>query len=264
MPQTYSLTVAPNGARRGKADHPALPITSAEIAATARACQLEGADCIHLHVRDAQGAHSLDPGRYRDAMVAIGEAAPGLAIQITTESAGRFGVADQYACLDALRPAAASVSVRELDRDPALAARLYALADETGTDLQHILYGPDCIARFEDLCARGIIRDSLPDVILVLGRYVPPHPAHPGDLAPLLAQLARPVTWTVCAFGRAERACLIEAIRLGGNARIGFENNTEQPDGSQLADNAASVRGLVTAARAKGFTPKTPSLPFPA
>ena len=44
------LMVAPNGARRGKGDHPALPITDAEMIATARACHTAGADGIHLHI----------------------------------------------------------------------------------------------------------------------------------------------------------------------------------------------------------------------
>ncbi len=253
--QTFSLMVAPNGARRGKADHPALPITPAELAATARACQAEGADAIHLHVRDAAGRHSLDPARYREAMAAIQATAPGMRVQITTESAGSHDVAVQYACLRDLRPAWASASVRELARDPALAARIYAMARDSGIRLQHILYGPDCIALFNDLRTRRVIRDETPEVILVLGRYAPPRPARPSDLDPLLAALEHPVNWTACAFGPAERACLLRAVRLGGNARIGFENNTCAPDGTPLPDNAASVRAFVTTARAEGLTP---------
>lgn len=248
--QTYSLMVAPNGARRGKTDHPALPLTPAELAATARASQAEGADAIHLHVRDADGRHSLDPGRYREAMAAIDETAPGMRIQITTESAGRHDVAAQYACLRDLRPAWASASVRELARDPALAARIYALANDAGIRLQHILYGPSCIATFKDLRTRCIIRDETPQVILVLGRYAPPKPAQPSDLAPLLARLSHPVDWTVCAFGPAEHACLLQALQLGGDVRIGFENNLHAPDGTLFPDNAASVRAFAAAARA--------------
>lgn len=260
MTRPFSLMVAPNGARRGKADHPALPLSPAELAATARACQLAGADAIHLHVRDDAGRHTLDPGRYRAAMAAVAAAAPGMDIQITTEAAGRFDVAAQLDCLAALRPAAASASVRELDRDPARAARFYALAHETGTRLQHILYGPACIARFEELCASGVIRDPLPEVIFVLGRYDPPRPARPADLAPMLAALRRPVRWTACAFGLAEHDCLIEAIRQGGNARVGFENNLCAADGTPFPDNAASVRGLVARARAQGHVPRARAL----
>jgi 3-keto-5-aminohexanoate cleavage enzyme len=36
------ITVAPNGARRGKADHPAIPLTPAEIGIEAARCQGQG------------------------------------------------------------------------------------------------------------------------------------------------------------------------------------------------------------------------------
>ncbi|MFQ5760733.1 MAG: 3-keto-5-aminohexanoate cleavage protein [Acidiferrobacterales bacterium] len=49
------LAVAPNGAHRTRHDHPALPITPAEIArAAAESCEA-GASMIHLHVRDTAG-----------------------------------------------------------------------------------------------------------------------------------------------------------------------------------------------------------------
>ena len=70
------ITVAPNGARLQKSDHPAVPLSVDEIASTAAACWASGADALHLHVRDAQGKHSLDAGRYRAALDAIGELAP--------------------------------------------------------------------------------------------------------------------------------------------------------------------------------------------
>ncbi|MGH6903418.1 MAG: 3-keto-5-aminohexanoate cleavage protein [Geminicoccaceae bacterium] len=55
------VTVAPNGARRTKTDHPDLPITPAEIARDAAWCADAGASVLHLHVRAGDGRHSLDP-----------------------------------------------------------------------------------------------------------------------------------------------------------------------------------------------------------
>ena len=46
------LTVAPNGGRKTKADHPALPLSPDELARTAAECLERGASMIHLHVRD--------------------------------------------------------------------------------------------------------------------------------------------------------------------------------------------------------------------
>lgn len=256
MSATYELTVAPNGARKTKSDHPALPMTTEELAACARDCQIAGAGAIHLHVRDSQGVHSLDAGRYRDAICAIQECAPGMGIQITTESAGLFDVDAQYDCLRALRPASASISVREMARDEAIAARVYALAFEANTRVQHILYDATCIARFLEWRKRGIIRASQRDVIFVLGQYVPPVPAQPTDLDLFLSALTQEqVSWTVCAFGQAEQACLLWAIRRGGNARIGFENNLLSPTGNVYLDNPDAVGSLVTAANSLGYRP---------
>ncbi len=95
----YGITVAPTGARRQTFDHPNLPLTADDIASTAHACFLAGAHRLHLHVREADGSHSLDASRYRVAIVAVSDAAPSMLIQITTESAGRYSVADQLACL---------------------------------------------------------------------------------------------------------------------------------------------------------------------
>ncbi|KAE9632487.1 3-keto-5-aminohexanoate cleavage protein [Parasedimentitalea maritima] len=253
----YTLTVAPNGARRGRDDHPELPVTQDQIVATSVACKAAGAHGIHLHVRDAAGAHTLDAEHYHDAKAAVAEAAPGLAIQITTESAGLFNVAEQLDCLKALRPASASIALREMSRDPDMAAQAYALCAEAGTQVQHILYGPSCIELLRRWYADGTVPNTMRDVIFVLGQYVPEVLAQPQDLQPFLAATDDlNLNWTVCAFGRHEQACLLAAIAAGGDVRIGFENNMETPSGDLLSDNAASVAALITAATAAGHTLK--------
>ena len=95
------VIAAPNGARRGKADHAALPVSIAEIAAEAALCQKAGAAVLHLHVRDTNGAHSLDAGLYRAATQAVAETAPEMLVQITTEGRGCLGLTRK---LPALRP----------------------------------------------------------------------------------------------------------------------------------------------------------------
>src|SRR5277367_189778 len=65
------LTVAPNGGRKTKADHPALPLAGDELARTAAECLERGASMVHLHVRDAEGEHCLDPEVYRATIARI-------------------------------------------------------------------------------------------------------------------------------------------------------------------------------------------------
>ncbi|OBY28684.1 3-keto-5-aminohexanoate cleavage protein [Leisingera sp. JC1] len=249
--------VAPNGARRGRVDHKQLPMTPQETAEAATACFAAGAQALHLHVRDKEGLHSLDAGRYRETLDAVQESAPEMAVQITTESAGLYDVAAQIACLEALRPAAASVSVREMARDTVLAARAYALCAEAGTQVQHILYGSDCIARLRAWYQDGTVPADMRDAIFVLGKYSPPVLGQPEQLKSFRDATADlRLSWTVCAFGRHEQACLLAAVAAGGDARIGFENNIETPEGGHLADNAASVAAFVQAAKAQGHTLK--------
>ena len=59
-PDPLIITVAPNGAYKQPADHKALPIKPADLALTAKHCLDAGAAMLHLHIRDAQGRHSLD------------------------------------------------------------------------------------------------------------------------------------------------------------------------------------------------------------
>ncbi len=247
------VTVAPNGARRTKAQHHELPITIPQIAETARLCHSAGADEIHLHVRDSAGRHTLDPGIYREAIAAISTEAPGMAIQITTESAGRFDVLTQLETLTELRPDAASVSVREILRDPKLARSLYHTATEASTKLQHILYDETDVKNLRRLIEDGTVPELQSDVILVLGSYDPPRLAIPSELPDFVGSFSGEFpNWTVCAFGQSEHDVAEAAIRLGGHIHIGFENNIHRPDGTLATDNTENIVRAVSAARTAG------------
>src|SRR6056297_1604958 len=82
------LMVAPNGARRTKADHPALPMALPEIVETARDCAAAGADGLHLHLRDGEGCHVLDAGLYREAFAELRLTVPQMALQIRPRRRG--------------------------------------------------------------------------------------------------------------------------------------------------------------------------------
>lgn len=239
------IMVAPTGARRTKVDHPALPIILPEILAEAEACHAAGADALHLHVRDATGAHSLDHGLYMEALLALQETLPNLRVQITTESAGRYDVSAQLACLEALVPEWASVSIREIARDPNLARRLYQGCAERGTVIQHILYDVDDLALLRAWQDDGIIPHEKTSVIFVLGRYTGQQNGTLRDLDVFLPHLGTDWEWMVCAFGPNEHLCLEYAAQRGGDLRVGFENSLTLPDGTLHANNAASVTHLV-------------------
>jgi uncharacterized protein (DUF849 family) len=245
------LTVAPNGARRGKADHPALPITATEVADTAAACLDAGAAMIHLHIRDRNGGHLLDADGYRAAMTAI-EAKVGraLVIQPTTEAVGIYDRHQQMALVRALRPEHVSMAVRELIPDEAAesqAAAFLGWAKDAHVAVQHILYDVADVHRFVALKRRGIIPGHVAPVLFVLGRYVDGQQSDPLELLPFIETwraAGEAGAWGVCAFGRREAAVGAAAAGLGGHVRVGFENNFHLADGGIAPNNAALVRAM--------------------
>ncbi|MEQ8354391.1 MAG: 3-keto-5-aminohexanoate cleavage protein [Kiloniellaceae bacterium] len=255
------LAVAPNGARKTQADHPAIPISPAELAATAAAAQAAGAAMIHLHVRDADQKHSLDVGAYREATAAVREAVgDAMIIQVTSEAVGIYNPGQQMAMVRELVPEAVSLAIRELIPDAAAedAAREF-LAWLVGSAIlpQYILYAPEDVARFGALQASGVVPPGPACLLFVLGRYTAGQRSEPGDLLPYLAAIedwpeAAKLPWAICAFGPKETACVTAAATLGGHARVGFENNLFLPSGAQARDNAQLVAAAAAAAAAFG------------
>ncbi|MGN8060194.1 3-keto-5-aminohexanoate cleavage protein [Ralstonia sp. 22111] len=249
-----AIAVAPNGARKTHADHPALPITPDELAACARQCVDAGAAMLHLHVRRPDGTHSLEPEDYRPAIAAVQRAVgDALVIQITTEAVGIYTPEQQMASVRALQPEAISAALRELAPDAAHeaeAARFFGELAAARTAIQYILYSADDVVRYRDLRARGVLPDTPHWVLFVLGRYSAGQRSDPSDLLPFLqawaegGDITANVPWAMCAFGPREAECALSAALLGGHARLGFENNMALPDGSTAPDNAALVTNL--------------------
>ena len=239
------LMVAPNGARRTKADHPALPLSPAELAREVGACREAGATLLHLHVRDGQGRHSLGPELYGAAIAAVRrEVGDGMVVQVTTEAVGVYAPEQQMATVRALRPEAVSLALRELIPDPAEpgpAADFLRWLRRERIAPHFILYTPEEVAAFQDLRRRGVIPQACPFLLFVLGRYVDPVEVRPRDLLPFLAVHGDgdAAPWSVCAFGPAEAACALAAAALGGHVRVGFENNLHLSDGRLAPNNAA-------------------------
>lgn len=239
------ITVAPNGAYKQRADHAAVPLTAAELAVTAKRCLDAGAAMLHLHIRDAQGRHSLDVQGYRETLrvvrAAVGDA---MVLQVTSEAAKVYQAPAQIAMVRALRPEAVSVGLRELDQpevgEKGLAAFFAWLAAER-VMTQVILYDVADLERWQTLRRAGVIPDAPWFLLFVLGRYSAGQTSSPRDLLPFVQAHDGIEPWAVCAFGATEHACMTAASALGGHARVGFENNLYLKNGALAPDNAALV-----------------------
>ena len=256
FPHPLLITVAPNGAYKQRPDHAALPLTSAELGQTAKQCLDAGAAMIHMHIRDAQGRHSLDVQGYRDAQQAV-KAAVGddMIIQVTSEAARVYKAPEQIAMVTALQPEAVSVGLREVDRpeigDAGLAQFFGWLAKER-VMTQVIVYDVADLQRWQALRAQGVVPDAPWSLLFVLGRYSVGQTSEPRDLLPFVMAHTGSEPWSMCAFGAGEHACATTAAALGGHVRVGFENNLLLNNGQVAPDNAALVRQVADSARVLG------------
>jgi 3-keto-5-aminohexanoate cleavage enzyme len=242
---------APNGARRSQTDHPAVPISSQELAENAVALRDAGVSVLHLHVRDDHGGHTLDVDRYRHAIDAVRDRVGyDLVLQVTSEAVGLYSAAEQMAIVRELKPEAVSLALREIcpdDEEEKTAATFFEWLHEEGVWPQYIVYSTAELKRFDAMRRRGIFGNDAPFVMLVLGNYTDGRAGDVADLDAMLDSIDCSVfPWSVCCFGRNENAVMLAAKAVGGHVRIGFENNIVMADGSIAPNNVALVRQFTT------------------
>ncbi|MEZ8825114.1 3-keto-5-aminohexanoate cleavage protein [Vibrio amylolyticus] len=230
MAKSIGIIVAPNGATKSQTVHAALPITPLEIADTVEACLHQGAAMVHLHSRDSQGKHSLEIEDnlkiYHTVKERVGDK---ILVQLTTEAVGQYSPKQQMSLIKAIKPEAASFAIKELipdSRSHDSARAFFHWVDEHSIIPQYIVYSPTDLKRYLDLIENQILPKQNHHVLLVLGRYNKQLQSSPTDLLPFVPYLQElTCRWAVCAFGSQELQCLTTAALLGGDVRIGFENN---------------------------------------
>lgn len=241
-----NLMVAPNGARRIKKDHPAVPLTITETVETAKACYKAGAGAIHLHVRNEKGEHVLDAGLYKEALNELELQVQNMHIQVTTEAVGKYTPSDMRKLAYDVIPPGASIGTAELipSRKPENEdIKLYKYLTDAGTKIQHILYNPEDIDLLVDLLNKANIKVDGAWCLFVIGHYTG-KVSYPESIPAFINKVKDKginLDWSICAFGKEEFACLEKAISLGGKIRVGLENSLFMPNGEMAPDNQSKV-----------------------
>ncbi|PHS24872.1 MAG: class III aminotransferase [Robiginitomaculum sp.] len=254
MADPFIIMSAPNGARRQKSDHPALPITPQDLAACAEEVADAGASILHLHVRDDQGRHSLDVDRYRAAIAAIHDAvAERLIIQVTSEAVGQYSRAEQMQMVRHLKPGAVSLALRELcptDEYLGQMADFIAWMKAEHVLPQYILYNQGDYARFENYRRKGLFLNDSPFVLFVLGRHHEKSEKPSRNTENFRDNICTAVfPWSVCGFQINEFQAIPYAARHGGHIRVGFENNIWQKNKDLLSGHPQMIELCKEAAK---------------
>jgi uncharacterized protein (DUF849 family) len=227
-----------NGAREPGA-HPALPVTPAELAADAAACIEAGAASVHVHVRDATGAESLEPVDVAAAVGAIRAAVPGAEVSLSTGLWITGGDAERRLALVAgwtVTPDLVSLNVSEPDWRR-LAATLARMGVRIEIGLASIADAREFVSDPIGGVARALIEVPQEDAAAAVAEAEGMEAAfeEAGFDVPRLHHGYDAATWAV----------IDAALVRGRDVRIGLEDTLTGPSGATVEGNAALVR-LVT------------------
>ena len=257
------LTCAVTGGSDTKDKHPGLPSSPAEIAAAAVEAAKAGAAVAHIHVREPEtGAPSRDLALYQETAKLIRQSDVDVVLNITTGMGGdlvpsednpavggpgtdMISAAERVAHIEKIKPeicsldcgsfnyaATAYVATMDMLRESAERIRLAGVKPELEVfELGHIWQA-------KQLMAENIVEK---DAFFQLCMGIP-YGAE-GTTANMVAMhqaLLLGVIWGAFGIGRQEMPMVAQSVIMGGNARVGLEDNLYLEKGV-LADNADLV-----------------------
>lgn len=254
-PKKVVLTVATTGGLHGKEANPALPEQPDEIVRAFEQSYRAGASVAHIHVRAKDGKTSADPAIYSEVLAGINERCPGMITQvgngigITRDGAGRpmtFTQAQRMALCDLQpRPDMLTVNAGTFHFDHKGTEWLFDNSKQWNTGFIRAcrerrivneleVYDLSHIENMLELRDKGILAEPLhfSFVMGIKGGI----PATPQNLLVMLDSIPEGSSWQLITIGRAQVPLTTMAAAMGGNLRVGFEDNVYYRRG-ELADS---------------------------
>ena len=224
------ITVAGVGAETTRKAQPNLPVSAREIGEDAARCREAGAGLYHLHVRRPDGSPTQDKDVFA---AAIEEIRARTDIIIQTSTGGAMGMtADERLQPLELDPEMASLTTGTLNfgdevffNDTALLKEFYTRMQAKGVRPEFEIFEAGQIVN-----ALRIVKQFGPAGPLMHWDFVLGVPGtmngEPRTLSFLVDSIpAEGSTWTATGIGRWHMPVTMAALAMGGNVRLGFEDN---------------------------------------
>jgi 3-keto-5-aminohexanoate cleavage enzyme len=257
------LTIAPTGNVPTREMNPSVPLTPREIATQIYECWKEGAAVAHIHTRDKNGLPTSDVDVNREVLAELDKYADCDVIrQVST--GGRAGKSyterGQMLCL---APEMASLSTGSSNfptkgnyNDPETIAYLAGEMRKYKIKPEIEVFDTAMLWNAFKLAEKGELSAPL-HINLVMG--VPgSQPASEKGLFYLYDHLPKECTWGVTIVGKDHVKLSVIAMALGGNVRVGLEDNIYHVKGV-LATNLGLLTRMKTIATAMGREIATPA-----
>ncbi|MEM0007594.1 MAG: 3-keto-5-aminohexanoate cleavage protein [Candidatus Bathyarchaeia archaeon] len=260
------ITVAPTGSGPMWKETPYLPITPEQIAEEAVKAYEAGAAVAHIHVRNPKTKEPYpDVNLYREVVERIREKCD-MIIQLTTGGGGPYGISlEQRMCALELNPEFASLNVATMTfgnsvflNPPDVVEKIAKMMLERNIKPEIECYDVGHINLALQLFEKGLLKEPL-RFGLVLG-VRGGIPATPENLMHMVKALPQNCRWNVIAVGgKVQFKLLTLGMILGGDVRVGMEDNIYLAKGVLAKSNAELVAKVVRIAKELGIEIATPS-----
>ena len=278
------ITCAVTGSGDTAGKHPDLPKSPAEIATAAIEAAKAGAAIAHIHVREPEtGKPTRDVELYREVVDRIRSSDTDVILNLTTGMGGDLylgpdddplnfgedtdcvGQLERMEHVEALLPEICSLDCGSFNYmgQNYVYVSTQSMLELGAKRLQEIGVKPELevfdvgqVWLAKHLLEQGLV-DSPPLFQVCLG--IPwGAPATPGVFQTMVNELPEGCNWTGFAIGAMEMPMVAQSMLLGGNIRVGLEDNLYLEKGV-LASNAQLVERARTIIEAMGATAQTPA-----
>ncbi|MBI4260104.1 MAG: 3-keto-5-aminohexanoate cleavage protein [Actinobacteria bacterium] len=261
------VTCAVSGAVANKEQCPGIPYTPQEYAEEVRRARDAGASMVHIHARTPDGTPTVDPGHYAAITRAVLERTPDIIVNYSTGWVG-LPMADRVGHITGLRPEVGALNMGSMNYakySPKRKGFVFGFVFENSFDdiifllrrMQEAGVKPECecfdvghVESVEPLVDLGVLAPPIQFSLIhgVLGGIQ----ATARNLAHMASVVPDGSTWGVIAVSREQWTMVGAAAALGGNVRVGFEDNFYLPSGEMATSNGELVEAAAQIVRLQG------------
>jgi len=257
------VTAALTGGVHGKEANPNLPETPAEIGEAAAACEAAGAAVVHLHARGEGGERATGRERFQAVTEAVRSRTDDVVVQHSTGATGVPLAKRAEPLRTDPPPEMASLDMGPLNRYRMLTSEntrhdvdtLYDEMADRGIKPEMEAFNDGHVNEVHEFLDRRDVPDPYVTLIFGGGTTSPPHPR---QLLANVAALPEEASFNVLGFGPHQLPLTTMGILLGGNVRVGLEDNRYFRAGELAESNAQLVERTAGIARQLGRRPATP------
>jgi 3-keto-5-aminohexanoate cleavage enzyme len=270
------ITCSISGAVANRDQCPAIPYTPEEYAAEARRIVDEGGSMIHIHARTPDGVPSYEVEDFRAITEAINDAVDDVVINYSTGAIG-VPIEKRIEYLRELRPDVAALNMGSMNYAKYSRRRkdfvfhtvfensfetiitFVKAMNELGIRPEHECFDSGHVANLDPLIDMGLLSEPL-QISCVMGvtggiRPNAKNLAHMSDQVP--GGPRGPNNWGVIGISRDQWMLVAASLTLGGNVRVGLEDNFYLPNGDMARSNGELIAKARQMAEDVGRRPAT-------